>query len=339
MVDITFFTSPNGMGHATRDFAISEHLHSMSTKFVTASGAAQYLNQVGANVEEVIDSPDFDVKNGLLTHTTKWLWNYIQYYRECKNISEKILQKDKPKLIIGDEDYASLEVGQKNKIPTVLVTDILELGFTKGLGSILEKQMNRGMRNIMKKCNVIILPHEGTDSENFRHVGPIVRPVNHSREELRKKLSFTKKTIVVSVGGTKAGNFLIDKTLEVHQKIKDDVDLVLVSGPLITKNYGENIRNFGFVNNLHEIIYASDVVVSLAGATTISESKTYGTPGIFIPIKNHFEQEDNAKDEGFSYDDLNNLDSLIHQKLDESRNPQNNEGAKKAAEIINSVIS
>ena len=59
---------------------------------------------------------------------------------------------------------------------------------------------------------------------------------------------------------------------------------------------------------------------------------------IFIPIKNHFEQEDNAKDEGFSYQDLDRLDELISQKLNEKRNPQNFEGAKKAADIIKNLI-
>jgi UDP-N-acetylglucosamine--N-acetylmuramyl-(pentapeptide) pyrophosphoryl-undecaprenol N-acetylglucosamine transferase len=95
----------------------------------------------------------------------------------------------------------------------------------------------------------------------------------------------------------------------------------------------------GFVTNLHEIIYASDLVISLAGKSTIDESKAYGTPGIFIPIKNHFEQQDNAKAEGFSFEDVNGLDSLIWKKLEEKRNPKNYNGAKKAAEIIKNVIS
>jgi len=88
------------------------------------------------------------------------------------------------------------------------------------------------------------------------------------------------------------------------------------------------------VNNLHEVIYASDLVISLAGKSTIDESKAYGTPGIFIPIKGHFEQEDNAKEEGFSYNDIFRLDSLISNKLNESRKTVISDGAKRAAEII-----
>ena len=90
--------------------------------------------------------------------------------------------------------------------------------------------------------------------------------------------------------------FLIEKTIESYAKIKDDVELVIVSGPSLKKDYQKNIRNLGFVNNLHEIIFASDLIVSLGGKSTIDESKSYGTPGIFIPIKNHFEQENNANE-------------------------------------------
>ncbi len=339
MTDITFFCSPNGMGHITRDFAITQHLDNISTKFFTANVAAQYLKQVGANVEETIDSPKLIVQNGLLKQPTRWLWKFYKYHQECKKISSRIIEQEHPRLVVSDEDYASLVTAQKQNISTVLITDILKTEFTKGFGSIFENLMNRGMHNIIKKCDVVILPMEGNDQENLRYVGPIVRPINNSREELRKKFSFNKKTIVVSVGGTDAGNFLIEKTLNVCDKINDDVDLIIVSGPSMKKHYGKNTRDLGFVNNLHEIILASDLIISLAGSSTIAESKTYGTPGIFIPIKNHFEQEDNAKEEGFSYDDINRLDSLIFQKLDEKRNPQKNDGVKKAAEIIENFLS
>ena len=186
----------------------------------------------------------------------------------------------------------------------------------------------------MKKCDVIILPENGQDKENIKYVGPIVRTTRYTREDLKEKFSFTKKTIVVSIGGTDAGKFLIQKTLEAFSKLKDDVELVIVTGPSLKNDFTKNIRNLGFVENLHEIIYAADVVISLAGKSTIDESKAYGTPGIFIPIKGHFEQEDNARQEGFSFEDINRLESLIAEKLTTKRNPLSCNGAMKAANII-----
>jgi UDP-N-acetylglucosamine--N-acetylmuramyl-(pentapeptide) pyrophosphoryl-undecaprenol N-acetylglucosamine transferase len=101
----------------------------------------------------------------------------------------------------------------------------------------------------------------------------------------------------------------------------------------------EKIRNLGFVNNLHEVIYAADVIVSLAGKSTIDEAKEYGTPGIFIPIRGHFEQEDNAKGEGFVFEDINRLEELILEKLGEKRNPIKKNGAQNAANIIKELLS
>ncbi|MDP3781112.1 MAG: glycosyltransferase, partial [Nitrosopumilaceae archaeon] len=108
----------------------------------------------------------------------------------------------------------------------------------------------------------------------------------------------------------------------------------IVTGPSLKNDFTKNIRNLGFVENLHEIIYAADVVISLAGKSTIDESKAYGTPGIFIPINRQLEQEDKAKQEGFSFEDINRLESLIAEKLTTKRNPLSCNGAMKAANII-----
>ena len=336
MKKMTFFSSPIGLGHVTRDSAIMQHIQEISTKFVTGSAAAKFLEQLQFDVEDAYIPPKFIVENGLLQNSLRWLWKYYKYYKDCKNISSKIIKKEKPLVVVSDEDFASITIAQEQNIPTVLITDVLETRFTSGFSSIIEKKMNRSMRDIMKKCDVVILPEKGDDKDNMRRVGPIVRTINNSREELRNRFSFNKKTIVVSVGGTDAGKFLIEKALKLTKQ--DDSELVIVSGPSLEKDYGKNVRSLGFVNNLHEIIFAADLIISLAGKSTIDESKSYGTPGIFIPIKNHFEQEDNAKNEGFSYNDISRLDSLIFQKLQERRNPQNYDGANKAAKIIRNVF-
>ena len=239
--------------------------------------------------------------------------------------------------MISDEDFASLTVAQNKKIPTVLITDIVQTNFINGITSFIEKKMNKSMQTIMKKCDTVIIPENGPDEGNIRRVGPIVRQINYSREELRKKFSFDKKTIVISIGGTDAGLFLIEKTLESISKINQDVNIIVVSGPSLSKKFGD-LRNFGFVNNLHEMIFAADVTVSLAGKSTIDEAKAYGTPGIFIPIKGHFEQEGNAKEEGFVFEDIDRLDKLILEKLEQKRNPLETKGAITAYNIIKKLI-
>jgi len=332
-----FFSSPIGLGHVTRDIAIVSNFENISVNFVTGSGAAKILKKLDYKLEDVYNPPSFIVENGILNNQNKWLWNYFQYYKKCKKISEKIIKKNNSNLIISDEDFASLTVAQNLKIPNILITDVLETKFTKGIASFIEKKMNKSMMKIIKNCNLVIIPEEGDDQDNIRRTGPIVRETNLSREELRRKFSFDKTTIVISIGGTSAGLFLIDKAIESILKINQDIEIVVVSGPSVTKKF-DNVKNLGFIDNLHELISASDLIISLAGKSTIDEAKAYGTPGIFIPIKDHFEQEDNAKMEGFVFEDINRLDELILEKLEEKRNEVNTDGTKLASEIIRKLI-
>ena len=81
-----------------------------------------------------------------------------------------------------------------------------------------------------------------------------------------------------------------------------------------------------------------DLVISLAGKSTIDESVVYGTPGIFIPIKNHFEQEDNAKDMGFNFEDVFNLENLIEERINKNRNEQRQNGVDLAGMEIRNIL-
>ena len=332
-LDVGFFSSPIGLGHAARDIAIAQCFDGILAKFVTGDGAAKLFSEYGFLVSNSYVPPKFKVKDGALQKSLRWLFTYYQYYKECKGIASEFVKNERPKIVVSDEDFASLTIAQQNKIPSILITDILETRFTNGMGSLIERKMNQSMKSIIRKCDTVIMPELGQDEGNIKRVGPIVRSTKHGRDELRKKLSFSKKTVTLSVGGTDAGRFLIEKTLEAFSRMKLDADLVVVSGPSL-KIDTQNIRSLGFVSNLHEIIYASDLVISLAGKSTIDEAKAYGTPGIFIPIKNHFEQEDNARQEGYQYEDVFCLDTLIPQKLESRRTSLETNGASRAYEII-----
>ena len=337
MLDLVFFASPIGLGHATRDVAVSQYLADVSKKFVSGNAATNLIMQYGFDVEDLYRPPNFEIEDGHLKQPLKWLFRYYSYYRECKKISSQVLEKHSPNLVVSDEDFSSLVVSQEKGIKTVLLTDILETNFAKGVGSFIEKRMNKSMKGIIQKCDLVIMPENGKNEDNIIRVGPIVRKTLLSRNQLREKFSFNKKTIVVSIGGTDSGKFIIEKILEVFPKINQDAELVIVSGPSFELKTLQ-ARNLGYVNNLHEVIFAADLIISLAGKSTIDESKYYGTPGIFIPIKGHFEQEENAKEIGYIYEDIFRLDKLIIEKINEKRNPQPFDGAKKAADAIRELL-
>jgi UDP-N-acetylglucosamine--N-acetylmuramyl-(pentapeptide) pyrophosphoryl-undecaprenol N-acetylglucosamine transferase len=310
-----FFCSPIGLGHATRDIAIVKNLNmdNVSLKFVTGSKAHIFVADNGYKSLNVYNPPEFNVKNGLLTNSLTWIIKYFLYYKESKAIARNLIMKDKDRILISDEDFASIAIAEEKKRKRILITDILNTRFTSGLVSIIEKQMNRKLRKMINQCNCVIIPDFGKDIDNLRYVGPIVRKINDSRENLRNKFNFNKKTILVCIGGTNSGKFLIEKVIESFEKIKKrlDVDLVIVSGPSLAIKSSTNFRSLQFVPNLNEYIYACDLVISLAGKSTMDESIVYNTPGIFIPLKNHFEQEEGAKRLGFKFNDIFKLDELI----------------------------
>lgn len=332
MAVIDFFTSPTGLGHATRDAAVARNLRDREIRFVTGCAAASMLEQEGHDVRDLYDPPPMSVRGGSLRHPALWLWRYLRYYRRCKGVAEGVIYEDAPGAVVSDEDFASLAVAQGEGVPTVLITDILGTRFTRGIASVIERRMNGAMRRIIESCDAVIMPEDGPDEGNIRRVGPIVREPSLPRDELRAAFAFEAPTVLVCVGGTDAGGFLIERALESVPRF-GDADVVVAAGPAIPRRF-EGVRNLGYVENLHEAVMAADVLVSLAGRSTIDEARAYGTPAVFIPIRGHFEQEDNARAEGFAFDDIARLGELVSEKLAEPRRPSHTDGARTAAGII-----
>ena len=326
-----FFTSPIGLGHATRDAAIAERLGAgrRGAVFVTGGPAANLLSEYGYAVLDVYRPPPFDVGAGRLRHAALWLGRYMSYHYRCRRIASGIIERYKPNMIVSDEDFASLAVYGGRK---VLITDILESRFTSGLSGMVERRLNRSMGHIISGCDAVIMPQDGPDRGNVRSVGPIVRRIEETRQSLRDRYHMGRKTILVTVGGTAAGRFLLDAMRPVSAALSGVADTVTAAGPALG----------GGVRDLHKMIYAADVVVSLAGRSTMDEAAAYGTPGVFIPISGHFEQEANAARAGYGHGDLHRLRDILSEMLERpaARAPLEGaqEGAGRAARIISQYL-
>lgn len=325
-----YFTSPIGLGHASRDIAIAS---AFDTIFITGEPAYTHLKEHGFNVINAYRRMDVVTKDGIFANRLSWMLDYISYYRECKERASIILKEYDPRLIVADEDFAAISVSNCKK---VLITDIFETRFLKGLGSFLERSMNKRLKKIMDSADIVIAPLHGDDHDNIVYTGPIVRKIDKNRDELRREFGFDEKVIVASIGGTSAGKFLLDAVIKAYDIIKDRARLIIVAGPSL--NYDSDIEHYSYVRNLHEMIYASDLLIALAGRSTIDEANVYGTPSIFIPIKGHFEQEENAREQGFKFDDIYRLDQLMLEYLDKDRCIKAENGAYKAIELIKNLI-
>jgi UDP-N-acetylglucosamine--N-acetylmuramyl-(pentapeptide) pyrophosphoryl-undecaprenol N-acetylglucosamine transferase len=364
---ILFFSSPIGLGHITRDIAIINKIMELykynNFEFITGSTAFEFISNLNGSaynnrlsIYNLYNPPDFSITKGKLNNGFLWLLKYLYYYRNCKRQLKGFFNQGKNidtkkcnnyiDLIISDEDLASLSSPESNKYKKIFITDILKTKFSNFfVFSKIEEKLNSQMYKIIKDSDLVIIPETGHDHDNFFYVGPIVREIFKTRIELRKKLSFEKKTILVSPGGTTAGSFLLKKTIESFLRLKNnnDYDLVIISNKNIQlPKLNENCRYIGLQNNGHEYIYASDLIISLAGKSTIDESMVYGTPGIFIPIKNHFEQEQRAKLLGFKYNDIHNMDKILETAISNEINNRLKKvenGVLKAAQIIYQVLN
>src|SRR5680860_1812530 len=97
-----FFTSPIGLGHATRDVAIIHNLKfkiDNKVNFVTGSKAYTFLKSYELKAFNLYDPPKFEIESGKLNHSFTWLIKYLLYYNKCKEIATKIIDANIEKLI------------------------------------------------------------------------------------------------------------------------------------------------------------------------------------------------------------------------------------------------
>jgi UDP-N-acetylglucosamine--N-acetylmuramyl-(pentapeptide) pyrophosphoryl-undecaprenol N-acetylglucosamine transferase len=361
---VLFVSSPIGLGHITRDIAIINKIRQLfnynNFEIVTGSTAFDFLSNSNntafkTNIPSynLYNPPAFSIINGSLRHGFIWVLKYLYYYNNCKYSIKKFLYNkdynDKSKvhdLIISDEDFSSLSVTKNHKIKRVFITDILNTKFSKSLISHkVEKILNKQMLNLIESAQCVIIPEIGEDKDKFYYVGPIVREIHDTKDEVRKRLMFDKTTVLVSTGGTTAGSYLLKKTIESFLRLKNnnEYNLIILARPEIQlPKLSSNCKFIGLRDNGHEYLYASDLVISLAGKSTIDESMVYGIPGIFIPIKNHFEQEDRAKSLGFKFEDIYKLDEhmeelLFNNNIKKTKKIHN--GVLKASEIIYDILN
>src|SRR5260370_660490 len=119
-----------------------------------------------------------------------------------------------------------------------------------------------------------------------------------SRAELRQTLGYRpdERVCVVTVGGSAVGAHLIRRILQSYPMAKAKLPalrMIVVAGPRIDPDAlgappGVEVR--AFVPNLDRHLAACDLALVQGGLTTCMELTAAGTPFLYFPLKNHFEQ-------------------------------------------------
>ena len=256
--------------------------------FVGALGRME-MQRVPAAGYEIIGLPiqGFDRKN--------LLKNFKVLYKIWKSqrMAKKIIKDFRPQVAVGVGGYASG--------PT------LNMAAAKGIPCLLQEQNSyAGVTNklLAKKAAKICVAYEGMErffpAEKIMMTGNPVRQqlldTTITHEDAVRTFGFdpTKK-IVLIVGGSLGARTLNESVLQHLDQIrKSDVQFIWQTGKFYSAEINERLKGqdipnltvTDFISDMGVAYKAADLVVSRAGAGSISEFCLLGKPVILVPSPN-----------------------------------------------------
>ena len=215
--------------------------------------------------------------------------------------ASKIIKNFKPDIAIGTGGFASG--------PTLIMAN------RKGIPTLLQEQNSYpGITNKLLGKNAAKICVAYDHLERFFPLDKIVKTGNPVRQDLLSihskieegktffKIDKNKKTILILGGslGARKINQLVESNLDFFKN--QQVQVIWQCGKLYYEEYkkyntSEDIQVHQFLNRMDFAYAASDIIISRAGASSVSELCIVGKPVIFIPSPNVAEdhQTKNAK--------------------------------------------
>ncbi|CAI8437824.1 MAG: UDP-N-acetylglucosamine--N-acetylmuramyl-(pentapeptide) pyrophosphoryl-undecaprenol N-acetylglucosamine transferase [Flavobacterium sp. SCGC AAA160-P02] len=217
--------------------------------------------------------------------------------------ASSIIRKFRPDVVIGTGGFASgpiLIIANKRKIPTLIQEQNSYPGITNKL--------------LSKKSNIICVAYDGL--ERFFPKNKIIKTGNpvrigllsiHSQEKIKeanKWFELEKKRTTILVLGGSLGARKINELMVKHIMFfkEQKVQLLWQCGSLYYDSYKKfnetkNIHVHAYINRMDLAYASSDIIISRAGASSVSELCIIGKPTVFIPSPNVAEdhQTKNAK--------------------------------------------
>lgn len=211
---------------------------------------------------------------------------------QSMRLSRKIIIDFKPDVAVGVGGYASgpiLKAASRRNIPVVIQEQNSYAGVTN--------------RILAKSAAKICVAYDRMDrffpSENIILTGnPVRQDIIKMNIERDKALSHfgldpTKKTILI-IGGSLGARTVNNCIRDTLNAVPGDVQLLWQCGKLYYKEMETAVLHYGkknvvlkeFIREMDHAFSAADVIVSRAGAGTISELAIVGKPVILVPSPN-----------------------------------------------------
>ena len=240
---------------------------------------------------EIVGLPiaGFDRKN--LLKNIKVLWLILKSQRMAK----KIIKDFAPQVAVGVGGYASgptLKMAASMNIPTLIQEQNSYAGVTNKI--------------LAKKAKVICVAYDGMERffphEKIKLTGNPVRKslidMRSNRREALKGMGLEEgKKCVLIVGGSLGARSINESILAQLELIRanSDIQFVWQTGKLYFEEMKQRVSAAGkpgnltitdFVSNMADALSAADLVVSRAGAGSISEFALLGKAVILVPSPN-----------------------------------------------------
>ncbi len=256
--------------------------------FVGAEGRME-MERVPAAGYEIVGLPVAGFDRKRLWRNVKVLWKLMKSMR----MARRVLRDFQPDIAVGVGGYASgpmLKEAQKRGIPTL----------------IQEQNSYAGVTNKLLAANAdrICVAYDGMErffpGEKIIKTGnPVRKDVVSSKlsqEDAKRELGFNpNRPLVVVVGGSLGARTINDSMkLAVRDMLKSGASVLWQTGKLyadecqkaIADINDENLIATAFVGRMDLVYRGADLVVSRAGASTISEIQLAGVPAVLVPSPN-----------------------------------------------------
>ena len=205
----------------------------------------------------------------------------IKYFIDAVREMKKLMKEFKPDIVIGVGGYVTAPViyaAHKLKIKTIIHEQNSILGMTN--------------KFLCKYASAVAISFSDT-KVNAKKVVYTGNPSSEEDKSLvfdKKELDLDdKKKLVLIVMGSLGSKVVNDKMKNILPLFNNkDYEILFVTGnnyydEFKKLNISSNIKVVPFVNNLKKIFKKTDVMISRAGATTISEVISYKVPTILVP--------------------------------------------------------
>lgn len=257
-----------------------------------------FVGSEGRMEMERVPAAGYEIKGlPVVGFDRKHLWRNLKtlrMLRKSMKMAREILETFKPNVAVGVGGYASgpmLRECQKNDIPTLLQEQNSYAGVTNKL--------------LAKKANVICVAYEGMEryfpAEKIVLTGNPVRRTllecNSTQEDARESfgLSRDKRTILI-VGGSLGARTINDSIIAGLRTIgkHNDIQVIWQSGKIydsrcreaLVSSQVKNVVQMPFISNMDLAYRAADLVISRAGASSISELQLLGKASLLVPSPN-----------------------------------------------------